>query len=138
MVTELATTSYVTSEPFEVAIESLRRALSDVDLRIVAELDIAEHIYEKLMVGMAPCRIVLVTGPPEVCGELVVDPRAAWATPLHIVVAARSSRAEFHLLRALPADIGPLDGSTLRVLHHLQARTAQALERIAMRSSLVS
>ena len=138
MATELATTTYLVSEPFEPAVKSLRRVLADANLKLAGELDMSGHIRERLLVAIAPCLVLFVgaTGPD--FDELGTDPRAAALTPLHIVVSARGSQTEIHLLRALPGQNGLLDEPTMEVFRRLQARIAQAVERIAMRITLVA
>ena len=136
MATELATTTYLVSEPFEPAVKSLRKVLADANLKSAGELDMSNRIRERLQIGIAPCRVLFVTATPAALEELGADPRAAALTPLHIVVSARGSQTEIHLLRALPAQNGPLDGPAMEVLRRLQVRIAQAVERIAMRSAL--
>lgn len=136
MATELATTTYLTSEPFELAIKSLRKVLTEANIKLAGELDMSSRIRENLLIGIAPCRVLFVAATWAAFEELAADPRAAALTPLHIVVSARGSQTEFHLLRALPAQDSPLDPSTLEEYRHWQARIAQAIERIAMRSTL--
>jgi len=136
MAEELATTTYLVSEPFEAAVKSLRRVLADANLKLAGELDMSSRIRKRLLIGTAPCRVLFVTAAPAAFEELSADPRAAALTPLHIVVSARGSQTEIHLLRALPAENGPLDRPTMEVFRHLQARIARAVERIAMRSTL--
>jgi len=136
MPTELATTTYLVSEPFELAVKSLRKVLADANLKLAGELDMSSRIRERLLVGTVPCRVLLVAATPSAFEELGADPRAAALTPLHIVVSARGSQTEIHLLRALPAQNGPPDAPTMEAFRHLQTRIAQAVERIGMRSTL--
>jgi len=136
MVEELATTTYLVSEPFELAVKSLRKVLADANLKPAGELDMSGRIRERLLIRTAPCRVFFVAATPAAFEELGADPCAAALTPLHIVVSARGSQTEIHLLRALPAENGPLDRPTMEVFRHLQARIARAVERIAMRSTL--
>jgi uncharacterized protein (DUF302 family) len=136
MAAELATTTYLASEPFELAVKSLRKVLADANLKLAGELDMSSRIRKRLLIGTAPCLVLLVAATPAAFEKLRADPRAAAMTPLHIVVSARGSQTEIHLLRALPAQSGPLDWPTMEIFRHLQARVAQAVERIAMRSTL--
>ena len=136
MAAELATTTYLVSEPFDLAVKSLRKVLADANLKLAGELDMASRIRKRLLIGTAPCRLLFVAATPAAFEELGFYPRAAALTPLHIVVSASGSQTKIHLLRALPAQDGPLDRPTMEVFRHLQVRIAQAVERIAMRSTL--
>lgn len=136
MAEEPAITTYLVSEPFELAVKSLRKVLADANLKLAGELDMSRRIRKRLLIGAAPCRVLFVAATPAAFEEPGADPRAAALTPLHIVVSARGSQTEIHLLRALPARNVSLDRPTLDVFRHMQARVAQAVERIAMRSIL--
>ena len=136
MAEELATATYLVSEPFELTVRSLRQVLADANLKIVGELDTSVRIRQRLLIGAAPCRVFFVAATPVALGELGADPRAAALTPLHIVVSARGAQTEIHLLRALSAENGSLDRPTMEVFRQLQARISQAVERIGMRSTL--
>lgn len=135
MADELATATYSVSEPFELAVKSLRKVLADANLKLAGELDMSSRIRQTLLIDTAPCRVLFVAATPASFGELGADPCAAALTPLHIVVSARGSQTEIHLLRALPAHNISLDQPTMEVFRRLQARIAQAVERIAMRST---
>jgi uncharacterized protein (DUF302 family) len=136
MAEELATTTYLVSEPFALAVQSLRKVLADANLKLAGELDTSSRIRQRLLIGTVPCLVLFVAVTPASSEELGADPGAAALTPLHIVVSARGSQTEIHLLRALPAQNGPLARPTMEVFRHMQARIAQAVERIAMRSTL--
>jgi len=136
MAAETATTTYLVSEPFDLTVKSLRRVLADANLKLAGELDVSSRIRKRLSIGTAPCRVLFVAATPAAFEGLGADSRAAALTPLHIVVSARGSQTEIHLLRALPAQNGPLERPTMEVFRHLQAKIAQAVERIAMRSTL--
>src|ERR1035438_6313835 len=119
MVEELATHTYLVSEPFDLAVKSLRRVLADANLKPVGELDTATRLRKRLLISIAPCRVLFVTASPAAFEESGADPRAAALTPLHIVVSARGSQTEIHLLRALPAQNGSLGGPTMEALRRL-------------------
>jgi len=134
---ELATTTYSVSEPFDQAVRSLRKALADGKLKLAGELDMSSRIRQKLLIGIAPCRVLFVTA--ELPAEpLDCCPSTAALTPFHLVVSARGSQTEIHFLRALPNQNGPMDQPMMTAFRHLQARITQAVERIGMRSTLVA
>lgn len=135
---EMATTTYSVLQPFEEAVKSLRRVLADGNLKLAGELDMSSRIRQRLLISTAPCRVLFVTATSAVFEKLGADPCAAALTPLHIVVSARGLQTEIHLLRSVPASNGPLDQPTTAAFRQLQARIAQAVERIGMRSTLVA
>lgn len=136
MAEELATTTYSVSEPFELAVKSLRNVLADGNLKLVGELDMSSRVRQTLLISIAPCRVLFVTATPAAFEEVGADTCAAALTPLHIVVSARGSQTEIHLLRALPAQSGPLDRPAMSAFRQLQARIGHAIERIGMRTTL--
>jgi uncharacterized protein (DUF302 family) len=135
MAEEFATTTYLVPEPFETAVQSLRKVLADAGIELVGELDTSSRIRQTLLIGATPCRVLFVATPASF-EELGAGPSAAALTPLHIVVSARGPQTEIHLLRAMRPDNILLDQPTMAVFRRLQARVAQAVERIAMRSTL--
>src|ERR1039458_10780591 len=88
MAEETATTTYLVSEPFELAVQSLRRVLADGNLKLAGELDISSRIRQRLLIGTTPCRVLFVAATPASLGELGAAPSAAALTPLHVVVSA--------------------------------------------------
>lgn len=138
MATELATTTYLLAEPFDLAVKSLRKVLADANIELAGEMDMSSRIRERLLMRTAPCRVFFVAAKPAACAGLDADPRAAALTPLHIVLSGHGLQTEIHMLRALPAEDGPLDRPTMEFFRHLQVTIAQAVERIAMRSTLVA
>jgi hypothetical protein len=136
MAGENATSTYLVPETFEQAVKLLRKLLPAASLKITGELNMSGRIQRMLLVGTAPC-LVLFASPttpmiegaaPDLCGAVL--------TPLHIVVSARGSQTEVHILRVLPGDDGPLDRLTVAALGKLQVAISQAVEKIGMRSGL--
>jgi uncharacterized protein (DUF302 family) len=136
MAGELATTTYSVSEPFEQAVRSLRKVLAGGNLQITGELDMSGRIRQRLLISTAPCRVLFVNARVSVFENREPDSYTAALTPLHIVVSARGSQTEIHLLRASPADNGALDLVTTAAFQRLQTETAQAIEKIGMRPTL--
>jgi hypothetical protein len=137
MATELATTTYLVSEPFELAIKSLRKILADANLKLAGELDMSSRIRATLRIGTTPCRLLFVAATPAQFAS-GADRYAAALTPLHILVSARGAQTEVHLLRTLPAHNISLDQPTMEVFRNVQARIVQAVERIGMRSTFAA
>jgi uncharacterized protein (DUF302 family) len=121
-----ATTTYWVAGSFEETIHALREAMALEDLELAGELDVANRLREKLLVGTAPCRVLFVSA--KAAGDLCV----AALLPLHIVISAAGSQTEIHVMRKIPAE----DGQSAMVLRQLQIRVARAIEKIGMRASL--
>jgi uncharacterized protein (DUF302 family) len=136
MAAEWATTTYLVRQPFDLAVKSLRKVLAEANLKLAGELDMSSRIRRRLLIGTAPCHLFFVAAAPAAFEELGSDPCAAALTPLHIVVSARGSQTEVHLLRALPAHQLLREQPTRKAFREVQARIAQAIERIGMRSTL--
>src|SRR5690349_13266284 len=101
---ESSTITYVVREPFQQALRSLRAVLADQGMRIGGELNISDRIRQALLIGTAPCVLVLVW-PAGALGQILRSDSVATATvPLHVVVSGRGSRSEVHILRSLPTE----------------------------------
>ena len=132
---ENATSTYVIAEPFDEAVKLVRKVLAGAHLRITGEMNMSERLQRALLVQPAPC-LVLFASPavgPE--GE-AVSPHDAAVAPLHVVLAARGSETEVHLLRVLPRHHGKADLERIAASGRLQAAIAQAIESIGMRKGL--
>ena len=136
MTDEPATATYAVAEPFEQAIRSLRKVLTGGNLEITGELDMSARIRQRLLISTAPCRVLFVDARASVLENRAADPYTAALMPLHIVVSARGSQTEIHVLRASPADRGGLDRPEATAFRTLLKETAQAIERIGMRATL--
>jgi uncharacterized protein (DUF302 family) len=133
-----ATLSYVIAEPFPQALKSLREALVAQGLEVTNLLNISERIRQKLLVGSAPCVILLVSLPAESGGALASDSCAAGLTPMHVALSSRGSQSEIHVLGTLPPGAALLGSDAMAALHRLQATILQAIEKIGMRITLVA
>ena len=134
---ELATTTYLVPEPFEQALRALRKVLAQANLPLAGELDMSRRLQESLPIGVAPLRVLFIAAAPWTFSRLSEAPAIAALTPLHVVVSARGSQAEIHFLRVVPQSQSPMDEPTMKAIQRLQDRIAQAVERIAMRATLV-
>ena len=131
-----ATTTYSIPEPFDEAVRSLRRVLAEAGLKITGELDLSGRLQRSLLVDTPPCLVVFAGPATPVLNGPSEHPGAAGLTPLHIVVAARGSQTEIHVLRIpLPQD-DMRDASAMAVLGRFRAQLSQALEKIGMRAVL--
>jgi len=136
MAGEPATNTYLIAQPFDRAVELLRKALSRANLKITGELNMSGWIQRQLLIGTAPCLVLLVSPVTSVIEGFATDPCPPALTPLHIVVSARGAQTEIHVLRVLPREDGPLDRVAVAALGRLQTAISQAIEKIGMRASL--
>ena len=136
MAGEPATTTYVIPEPFEQASKLIRRLLAGANLRITGELNLSGRIYRHLLIETSPCVVLFVSPSAEAPESGASNPYSAALAPLHVVISARDSHTEIHILRALPREDGRMGQSGLAALGRLQATIFQAIETIGMRASV--
>jgi hypothetical protein len=126
MVSDAGTNVYSIPEPYVDAIRSVRVAIKRRRLRIVSELDVSLRIEKTLGIRLLPCRILYVWPHQSLATD--VDPVAAVALPLHVVVACRGTHTEICVQGRIT--IWP-------ALMETQAELNQSLEAVAMPLSLV-
>ena len=120
-----ATTTYHIPEPFHDAVEMVRRTLVEAGLKITGQLNMSERLQRRLQVNTPPCHVLFV-------GPSVPLSRDIVYTPLHVVISARGSHSEIHILRVpLLQDATEPD---LAEVGRLRAEVGCAIERIAMRA----
>jgi uncharacterized protein (DUF302 family) len=113
-------------ESYVDAIRMVRLAIKRRRLRIVSELDVSLRIEKTLGIRLLPCRILYVWPDPTLARD--VNPVAAVALPLHVVVASRGAQTEIRLQGRI---------ATRSTVMETQAELIQALEAVAMPVSLV-
>jgi uncharacterized protein (DUF302 family) len=132
---ENATSTYLIAEPFDRAVNLVRRVLAAANLKIVAELDMSGRIQRGLLIRTVPCTVLFASAPTSPA-SFTADPQEAALTPLRIVVSARGSQSEVHVLRVLPRHDGTADFRAIAASSLLQTAIAQAIATIGMRASL--
>jgi uncharacterized protein (DUF302 family) len=135
MADENATSTYLIAEPFDRAVNLVRKVLSGANLKIMGELNMSGRLQRALWIRTAPCTVLFASAPTSPA-SFAADPQEAALTPLHIVVSAHGSQSEVHVLRVLPRDNGTLDSRTIAASSLLQTVIAQAIATIGMRASL--
>ena len=138
MAEQPATISYVIAEPLPQALKSLHEALVAQGLEVVSALNISDRIREILLIGSAPCVILLVSPPAKAAGALGSGSGTAGLTPMHVAVSSRGPQSEIHVLGILPAGSGLLESDAMTGLNRLQASILQAIEKISMRVTLIA
>jgi uncharacterized protein (DUF302 family) len=133
MAEEKATSTYVIPESFDRAVELVREVVSKAKLRITGELNMSGRINRALLIEMAPC-VVLFASPSTATERSAADALAL--TPLHIVVSARGSHTEIHLLKISARADGLHSRAPAAAFGELQSNLTHAIESIGMRASL--
>lgn len=138
MAEEPATITYSIAEPFEQALKTVRRVLIGHGLKVSGQLDISSRIRQRLLIGTAPC-VVLLVSPSAAFGKaLGSDSSAAGLSPLHVVVSSRGIQSEVHVLRILSNGGGLLDRQAMAALNQIQAHILEAIEKIGIRVTLTA
>ena len=88
---------YLLREPFERAVESVRRALRNRGLQVEGQLDVSRRVERALGIAMPPCRIVFVLPNPSMAGAGSIHPLAAIFLPLHIVISDNAAQTEIQV-----------------------------------------
>ncbi len=135
MAEEPTTITYSIAEPFQQALKKVRRVLTARGLKVTGELHISDRIRQKLLIGTAPC-VVLLVSPPAPGDASASDSFPTGLAPLHVVVSGRGSQSEVHVLRILPIEGGLSDTQVLGAMNQLQAGILDAIEKIGMRATL--
>jgi hypothetical protein len=135
MAEENATATYLVPAPFEKAAELVRNALRRANLEISGELNISGRLSRSLLIRTAPCVILLASCRAQAIEAAAETLSDAVCMPLHVVIAARGTLTEVHILKELPATIS---GSSQRdLLEGLKRAIRQAIEEIGMRESVL-
>jgi len=134
MAEEPATITYSIAEPFEQALKMVRRVLIGRGLEVSGQLDISSRIRQRLLIGTAPC-VVLLVAPSALLGK-VLGSSAAGLTPLHVVVSSRGMQSEVHVLRILSNEGGLLDRHARAAVNQIQAQILEGIEKIGIRVTL--
>jgi len=130
ILTDSATTYFV-PESFDVALQSVRRALADDGLDVIAELDLSRSIEHMLGVDNPPCTVLCVWCPSQLEEKVLAAGPLPGLLPFHVVISARGSHTEIYILSPLPGDaLPPRIQAPVRAI---QARLSRTLDRIAMR-----
>ncbi len=136
MAEEPATITYSIAEPFEQALKTVRSVLSGPGLKVSGQLDISSRIRQRLLIGTAPCVVLLVSPSAALGKTLGSDSSAAGLAPLHVVVSSRGRQSEVHVLRILSNEGGLLDRQAMSAVNQIQAQILEAIEKIGTRVTL--
>ena len=125
-------------EPFDQAVESIRRSLSSRGLRVVGHLNVSRRIERSLEIVLPPCKILFVLPNPAELSASCIHPWAAIFLPFHIVISGNEASTEIHLQNRVRSCPEAHAKELLAPVLETQAQLTTAIEAIAMRPSLVS
>jgi uncharacterized protein (DUF302 family) len=129
------TATLVMRQPLDEALKLIRRALAEEGLEIAADLDMAGRIRKALRIDLPPCRVLCVDCPLALLEALALDRSAAVLLPLHLVVTGQDGLTLVHLLNPAASLYSGLPVTARAAVSKLQARVAQAVERISIRQN---
>jgi uncharacterized protein (DUF302 family) len=128
---------YSLREPFDRAVASVCRSLTNRGLRVAGQLDMSERVELSLGIVLPPCRIVFVLPDPSSPGTDKIHPWAAVFLPFHVVISSQGAQTEIlvqNRIHATPETDGP---ALIAPVSEMQGEIVKAIEAIAMRPSLV-
>ena len=128
---------YSLPEPFEQAVESVRKALANRGLRVAGQLDVGKRVERALGIVLPPCRIVFVLPCPARLSVDSIHPWAAIFLPLHVVISGRGTQTEIHVQNRVQAGRQTAAPASSGAVMETQAQVSEAMEAIAMRPSMV-
>jgi uncharacterized protein (DUF302 family) len=120
--------TYVIAERFDRAVKLIRGALSDVELDVVREFDVAMHLNVGSARKAVPSRILFVDCPLLAFEALALDRAAGVFLPLHILVSSRGDRTEVFVANPTALLDVRLPVGAAAPIARLHARAALALE----------
>ena len=124
-------------EPFERAVESVCRSLTNRGLRVAGQLDVSRRVQRSLGIALPPCMIVFVLPDPAAPGAPNIHPWAATFLPLHVVISGNGTQTEIQVQCRVHPEPGTEASGLIAPIKKTQAQIAEAIEAIAMRPSLV-
>lgn len=130
MTSEPALLTYTLSEPYDVALDSVRSALRRHGLRTAMELDVAARIRNELGAGIAPCTVIYVDDPAVLLEAAVFHRGAALLIPQPVVVTGDQWQSEA-LVRNLDVLSGGIPESVREPFSDLLRRITRSMESIA-------
>lgn len=129
---EPALLTFHISEPHQVALRMVRRALAQQGLRAPAEVDITARIRQELGAGVAPCVVLYVDDPAVLLEAVVFDRAAALLIPQPVVVTGDNRHTEV-LVRSAESLAAESPATTRDPLIDLHTRMTRAMESVADR-----
>jgi uncharacterized protein (DUF302 family) len=134
---DAATITYSLREPFERAVESVRKALANRGLKVVGQLDVSKRVERAVGIALPPCRIIFVLPEPSALKTANLHRCAAIFLPIHIVISGGHARTEIQVQNRVCSSAGEPVPAFAAPVMETQAQISEVIEAIAMRPSLV-
>jgi len=120
-------------EPYSIALQLVRRALTQHGLLAPAEVHVASRIRQELGAGVAPCTVLFVDDPALLLEGIVFHRGAALGIPQPVVISGNDHYTEVLIRSAKSLVLGGFPASAQDPLLQLQERIVRAMETIAVR-----
>ena len=120
-------------EPYSIALQLVRRALTQHGLLAPAEVDVASRIRQELGAEVAPCTVLFVDDPALLLEGIVFHRGAALGIPQPVVISGNDHYTEVLIRSAKSLVLGGFPASAQDPLLQLQERIVRAMETIAVR-----
>jgi uncharacterized protein (DUF302 family) len=137
MLGDAGSIQYSLREPFDQAVASVCRSLTNRGLQVAGQLDVSKRVERSLGIVLPPCRIVFVLPDPSSPGTANIHPWAAVFMPIHIVISSQGARTEIVVQSRIHATPEADGLGLIAAVSEMQGEIAKAIEAIAMRPSLV-
>ena len=123
--------------PFEAAIEIVCNSLRTRGMRLVGQLDVSGRLEQSLAISVPPCRLLFVLPGPNSLSTDTIHPWAAVFLPLHVVISGNEIESEVRIPNSIQADASAAPPATYSPVLELQRELFDALESVAVRSSVL-
>ena len=134
---DMGSIKYALREPFDRAVESVLRSLTNRGLRVVGQLDVSGRVERSLGIVLQPCRIVFVLPDSTSLSTASIHPWAAIFLPFHIVISGNDAQTEIQVQNRVHTGLEAAAPALVTPVMETQAQISEAVEAIAMRPSLV-
>lgn len=122
-------------EPYRIALDLVRQALTQHGLSVAAELDVTSRIRREMGVGVAACMVLLVDDPALLLEAVVFHRGAALWIPQRVVISGNDRHTEIFVRSANSNSLvtGGFPASVQDPIVQLQERIVHTMETIAER-----
>jgi uncharacterized protein (DUF302 family) len=128
---------YSMAMPVEAAIEAVCNSLRKRGIRLAGQLDVSGRLEESLGIVLPPCRLLFVLPGPASSNTGTIHPSAAVFLPLHVVISGNRIQSEIRIANGIQAEANAAPPTTYAPVWELQREILEALESVAMRSSVL-
>jgi hypothetical protein len=130
--------TFVTDEPFDVSLRTLRRALASEGLRVAHGLDTTARVRQELGVGLKQHMVLYVDDPILLLEATVMNAAGGLFVPEPVVLASERSGCVVYLRRLEPRFDSDLPLTVRTAVFELHERIVAAVQRIAIKETAVT